>query len=174
MPEARTFTIHKSKQSLVDRYLSARASLRRSLEETPHRMEFAGTVNGVECINDSRSEDLLSTRDSFKCIATPIVWIALAPAHERDYALLEQYFRHKVKAIVVTGVNADDLRLKLEPWVDQIVAARSLEDGLKLALRFANETDTVLYSPGCQQGDGHENYVQRGQAFKELVEKLAL
>lgn len=170
MERSRSFSIHKNKKSLVDRLLTARESLRKSLEETSHRLELAGIVNNVDYVNDARSGDLLSTRDSFKCINKPIIWVAVAPPHERDYALIEKYIRYKIKSIVVYGTNCDDFRKKLEPLVDRLEVGATLDEAIRKAHKLAVDEDVVLYSPSFHTED--DSFVQRGNLFKEIVENL--
>ena len=170
MNQNKSFSIHNSKKSLVDRFLTARKSLVKNLEETSHRVELAAEINGVDFINDARSMDLLSTRDSFKCIVRPIIWIAVAPPHERDYALIEKYLRFKIKSVIVYGTNSDDFETKVKGLVGELKVASSLENAVEISRVISSDGDAVLFSPGCQgNNDGFLNFVERGNAFKKLV-----
>jgi UDP-N-acetylmuramoylalanine--D-glutamate ligase len=172
MNEGRTYTIHKSKKSQTDRALDARESLRRTLESTAHRLELVRTLREVEYFNDARSVDLLSTRDSFKCMLKPIVWIAAATPHDRDYALLEKYVTYKIKSIVVCGTGGDDMRRKLEHMVEKFLSVRDLSTAIALASREASAGEAVLYSPSCIPTDEFRNFVDRGTTFARIVNEL--
>jgi UDP-N-acetylmuramoylalanine--D-glutamate ligase len=172
MTESKTYTIHKSKKSLVDRFMDARESLRRTLEDTSHRLEIVDELKGVEFLNDARSSDLLSTRDSFKCLQKPIIWIAATTTHDRDYALIEKYVKLKIKGIVVYGTNGDDMMRKLEGLVESFAAGRSLEDAVQLAYKQAQDGDVVIFSPSCVPNDDFRNFVDRGVAYVQYVNKL--
>ncbi len=172
MTETRTYTIHKSKKSLADRFMTARESLRRTLEDTAHRLEVVREVSGVEFLNDARSSDLLSTRDSFKCLQKPIVWLAATTPHERDYALIEKYVKYKIKAIVTYGSNGEDMRYKLEDFVENFDAGRSLEEAVVLAYKTALPGDVVIFSPSCVPSDDYRNFAERGMAYLQYTNNL--
>lgn len=172
MNEGKTYTIHKSKKSQVDRILDARESLRKTLESTAHRIELVRERKSVEYLNDARSVDLLSTRDSFKCILKPIVWIAAATAHDRDYALIEKYVKYKIKHVVVYGSGSDDMQRKLNKLVDGVSNARDLHQAVLLSASIAAPNDVVLFSPSCIPGDDYRNFADRGAAFTRYVNEL--
>lgn len=170
--EKRTYTIHKSKANQDDRKLMARPGLRRNLDKTSCRVETIGELNGVVFINDSRAEDLLATRDTFKYIMKPMVWIAATSHLERDYALLEKFLEHKVKAIVTYGANFNDMQGKLMRFVDEFKRSEKLEEALALAAGIAVKDDAIVYSPSCKARDGYVNFYDRGNAFKRFLEEL--
>ncbi len=169
MPGGKSYTIHKSKKSTVDRDLTARESLKKSLANTAYRMESVKEVDGIEFVNDARSTDLLSTRDSFKCIMKPAIWLSATTPHERDYALLEKYIRYKIKAIVVYGGDGNDMRAKLDHLVDDFVRTDNLEEAVVVCHNIAETDDLVIYSPSCLANDEYRNFVDRGTAFKRFV-----
>lgn len=172
MEEGRSYTIHKSKKSQIDRDLTARESLRVTLAQTDYRLEPVGKIDGVTYVNDSRACDLLSTRDSFKCILKPIVWLAAEPPHERDYALIENYVKYKVKAVIVSGGKAEDMKRKLEHLVENFSSGLNLREAVRLAHTISDAGDAVVYSPGCTPHDDYRNFVDRGDQFALYVEEL--
>lgn len=172
MSEGKTYTIHKSKKSLVDRFMNARESLRRSLEDTSHRLEIVRELKGVEFLNDARSSDLLSTRDSFKCIQKPVIWLSATTPHERDYALIEKYVKYKIKSVVMYGGNGDDMKYKLEHLVEEFSSGRTLRDAVEISYRLASEGDVIAFSPSCVPSDDFRNFADRGSAFIRYVNEL--
>lgn len=168
----KTYTIHKSKKSQSDKTLSAGENLRRNLERTTYRVDSVATVRGVEFICDTRSADLLSTRDTFKYLEKPIIWISGRPKHERDYSLLENYLTHKIKAIVVYGGQSEDMENKLESFIQSFDSKTTLEEAVKAAVKVAKDGDVVVFSPSCAVKDDYLNYVDRGKDFIRIVEKL--
>ena len=168
----KSYTIHKSKKSQSDKNLSAGDNLRRNLERTTYRVDSVKTLNGIEFICDTRSTDLLSTRDTFKYIEKPIVWISGKPLHERDYSLLENYLTHKIKAIVVYGGPSEDMQQKLGSFIESFDSKITLADTVKAAYEVAKEGDAVVYSPSCAVKDDYLNYVDRGKDFLRIIETL--
>ena len=55
MSNPRSFTIHKSKKSLVDKLMTARQSLVKDLDTMDHRLETVDEIYGVTYINDSKA-----------------------------------------------------------------------------------------------------------------------
>ncbi len=169
--ENKSYSIHKSKKSQVDRIMEARESLRKNLESTAHRLERVLEHEGVEYISDTRSTDLLSTRDTFKCTLKPIIWLAGSTAHDRDYSLLEKYIKYKIKSIVVYGPGAEDMTQKLKNFVEGMFRETSLEAAVKKSGEIAKRGDVVIFSPSCAVKDDYDDFAQRGLAFKQILKR---
>lgn len=172
MAENKSYTIHRSKKSLVDRGLHASDRLRTLLEDTESRLEHVADIDGVGYVNDARAVDLLSTRDTFKCVTRPIIWIAAAPAHERDYALIEKYVKYKVKEIVVYGGTADFMKRHVGHLVEGFTEAKDLKQAVVRSHRNAVKGDLVVFSPACLPHDGYRHFVERGDRFKTFIAEL--
>ena len=50
----------------------------------------------------------------------------------------------------------------------------SLEQAIDLAKEIAEPGNVVLFSPACASFDMFENYVARGEAFRQAVKKIVL
>jgi len=146
--------------------------LRRNLKRTTYRVDSVKTLNGVEFICDTRATDLLSTRDTFKYLEKPIVWISGKPQHERDYSLLENYLTHKIKAIVIYGGPSDDMENKLAQFVESFDSKTTLKEAVTAAHSVAKKGDVIVYSPSCAVKDDYLNYVDRGKDFLRIIETL--
>ncbi len=170
--EKKSYTIHKSKESQIDRELNARAGLRRNLEKTSHRVDSLGEIEGVEFICDTKALDILATRDTFKFLSKPVVWLSATSPYERDYSLLEKYLVKKVKAIVAYGENCVDMEAKLSKFVPQFITAVTLDEAVEKANKFASKGDVVVYSPSCVAQDDYVNFLDRANAFKRIFEDL--
>lgn len=172
MKEKKSYTIHKSKKSQTDKTLSASDNLRRNLERTTYRVDTVATVKDVEFVCDSRSADLLSTRDSFKYLEKPIIWISGKAKHERDYSLIEAYLINKIKGVVIYGLNGEDANTVLTTIVKAVKVKESLAEAVNAAYKMAAKGDVVLYSPSCAVKDEYLNYVDRGKDFIRMVNDL--
>lgn len=166
------YTIHKGKESQIKTTVSTLDRLRKSLGEISYRMDSVRELAGVNFVNDSRAVDLLATRDSFKCLAGPTIWLTTTTAYDRDFELIEKYIRKSIKAIVVYGIAADDMRSKLEKYVETFITVPDLSTAVKESFKLALTDDTVIYSPSCVAIDGYLNFVDRGQAFEKFVNEL--
>lgn len=172
MASQRTFTIHKSKKSLVDKLMTARQSLIKNLDTMDHRLETVAEIDGATFINDSKSTGILDTRDSLKCINQPIIWIACSTPHDRDYSLIEKYVKYKIKSIVVFGTGGDDIKKSFEDQVEHFVRVANLYEAVAHAKKLSAAGDAVLFSPSCASFDLFTNYVERGNAYKKVVNQL--
>ena len=53
------------------------------------------------------------------------------------------------------------------------VAADSMEDAVTQAVRFAKTSGAdVVLSPACASFDWYSNYIERGDHFKNVIERL--
>lgn len=172
MGEGKSYTIHKGKKSQLKTSMTALERMRQNLEETAYRMDTVGLIDDIQFLNDSRAVDLLSTRDSFKCLKASAVWLTTTTPHERDFALIEKYIRKKIKAIVVYGTEAIDMRYQLEKMVKAFLTVADLKEAVNASYNLAEPNDVVIYSPSCVVVDGYLNFVDRGQAYEKYVKEL--
>ncbi len=142
-----------------------------SFRGLPHRMEFAGEVNGVTYINDSKGTNVGACFSSIAGVKGNLVLIAGGQDKGGSYAPLAEPLRSKARALVLIGEAADRMQAELEQYV-AIVRAGSLEEALSAATRLARPGDSVLLSPACASFDMFDNYEHRGNCFKALVTNL--
>ena len=149
-------------------------SIRKAISEFPgveHRLEPAGTIDGVKYINDSKATNTDSVWYALDSMTRPTVWIAGGTDKGNDYDTLKNLAREKVKALVCMGVDNRKLVAAFEGVVPVIRDTHSLEEAMTAARKEAVEGDTVLLSPACASFDLFRNYEDRGRQFKEWVVK---
>jgi len=166
------YTIHKGKKSQSKTSKIALSRLQKSLADTAYRMDLVDIVDGVSFLNDSRAVDLLSTKDSFKCLPGKTVWLTTTTPYERDFALIEKYISKNINAIVVYGAKAIEMRLQLESLVSAFFTVADLKEAVNASFEVAEAPESVIYSPSCVAEDGYINFVDRGQAFEKYVKHL--
>jgi UDP-N-acetylmuramoylalanine--D-glutamate ligase len=172
MTKDKSYTIHKGKQSQTTNSQNSRQRLKKNLEAIAYRMDSIRTVADIEFISDTRAVDLLSTRDSFKCLEKQSVWLTTTTPFERDYALIEKLIKKSIKSIVVYGGEVKDMLVKLDELVEQIIGVVTLEDAVIQSYALAAPGEAVIYSPGCVNEDGYLNFVDRGRAFENCVKLI--
>jgi UDP-N-acetylmuramoylalanine--D-glutamate ligase len=138
-----------------------------------HRLEAAGTVNGVDYINDSKATNVNSAWFALDSMTKPVVWIAGGTDKGNDYSELFSLVSEKVKALICLGVDNSKLIRDFSDKVRVVKESRSMEEALTLAQQVAEAGDVVLLSPACASFDLFNNYEHRGQLFKEGVVRLS-
>lgn len=137
----------------------------------PHRMEEVRRYRGVLYVNDSKSTNVGSVLKAFEGLGSPIIWIA--GGRDKGLALdpLVPFVKQKVTRLISFG----EARGRIGEFFKELVPTESVEnlaDAVKLASRQAREGATVLFSPACSSFDQFQDYQQRGEKFKEIVNGL--
>ena len=133
-----------------------------------HRLEPAGTVDGVLWINDSKATNVNSTFYALGAMTAPTVLILGGKDKGNDYSEILPLVREKVKAIVAMGLHNE----KIEDFfggVVPVVSTHSLADAVAACRDLAKAGDTVLLSPCCASFDLFKSYEDRGRQFKAAV-----
>lgn len=130
-----------------------------------HRLEYLGEIKGIKYYNDSKATNL-SAMGSAVDRFTDIILLVGGSSKNEDLSAFDTYLEN-VKAVVTYGENKDE-------FVSEkiIFNEDNLEEAFKAAQNLGEEGDVILLSPASASFDQFRNYVERGNAFKELVEGL--
>lgn len=137
-----------------------------------HRLEFVARIHGVDFINDSKATNVNSTWYALESMQNKVVWIAGGIDKGNDYTLLKDLVKSKVKAIVCLGAKNDNIIKFFGPLVEKIYETTSMNEAVNLSNHLATKDETVLLSPACASFDLFENFEERGNMFKEAVNRL--
>ncbi len=141
-------------------------------QNVAHRLEFVARIHGVDFINDSKATNVNSTWYALESMQNKVVWIAGGIDKGNDYSLLKDLVKAKVKAIVCLGTNNENIIKAFSTSVDQIYETASMKEAVSLANHLAKKDETVLLSPACASFDLFENFEERGEKFKDAVNRL--
>ena len=141
-------------------------------EGVPHRLEEVRTIDGVLYVNDSKATNVNAVWYALESFDRPVVLIAGGRDKGNDYTDLKPLVRRGVRAVVALGESAETVYDELGGEAPQRARAQSMEDALARAQRFAQSGDAVLLSPACSSFDMYENYEERGDIFRRLVQTL--
>jgi len=150
-------------------------SLKQSLSDfhnIAHRLEYVSSVHGISFINDSKATNINSTWYALEYVDKPTVWIVGGVDKGNDYASLKLLVSEKVKAIVCLGLDNTRIHEAFAGLVPEIVDTESAEEAVAEAYRMATKGDIVLLSPACSSFDLFESYEERGNQFKQAVNRL--
>lgn len=137
-----------------------------------HRLEPAGTVDGVRYINDSKATNVDSTFYALEAMEAPTVLILGGKDKGNDYSQIDALVDEKVKGIVAMGVDNSKIMAHFGGRVKQIADTHSLEEALNACRRMAQQGDVVLLSPACASFDLFNSYQDRGRRFKQAVKEM--
>ncbi len=143
-----------------------------------HRLEFVRNINGVKWYNDSASSSPSRTIAGLNAYDEEIVLIAGGYDKNLDYEILGKYIVEKVKALILIGNTAKKIltatmkEMKKANVEIPIYCAKTLEEAVEAAKQIAKKDQVVLFSPASASFDMFKNFADRGNQFKELVNKI--
>ena len=137
----------------------------------PHRLEWVGTIDGVDYYNDSKATNVISAAKAVAGFERPVILIGGGLDKEAGYGPLALAAQGRVKAAVLIGRAAELMAEALE-GVCPVHLAGELNAAFRLCRELARPGDVVLLSPACASFDQFDNFGQRGDLFKGLVREL--
>ena len=142
------------------------------LRGLPHRMEWIREVDGVRWYNDSKGTNVASTAKTLEGTDRPTVLLLGGKDKGGDYGPLVRMMDGRVRNAVLYGQSAPIIEAALAhcPIPHETVA--DLPTAVARAVEHARTGDLVLLSPACSSYDQFDNYEQRGDLFRKLVEAL--
>src|SRR4030095_2921425 len=131
------------------------ATLAESLGRYPgleHRLEPAGTVEGIEFVNDSKATNVDSLKVALLSFDRKVVLIAGGRDKGQDFRPLADAVHRAVTHLVLIGEGAPRIE---EAWRGvPVTRAASLADAVDHAFEEARKSGApVLFSPGCASFD---------------------
>ena len=138
-----------------------------------HRLEYAGQVNGVRFVNDSKGTNPDSSIKAVEAIDGGIILIAGGYDKGSDFTEFIEAFNGKVKHMMLLGVTAPKIKEQAEALgFTNCVMCKDMDECVEKAYAAAEAGDTVLLSPACASWDMYSCFEQRGEHFKNCAHKL--
>ena len=174
----------------VENYMAAIAAVRdyvppevirryaRTFGGVEHRIELVRTLNGVRYYNDSIASSPTRTMAGLKCFPEKVILIAGGYDKHIPFDDLGPAITTYVKRLVLTGNTAQKIRKAVEAAPDYAEGTPIIEEyddfqeAVLAAHRAARAGDVVLLSPACASFDKFRNFMERGNAFKRIVQEL--
>ena len=138
-----------------------------------HRLETVGVVRGVRFVNDSKATNVDAVKRALECFDEPVVLIMGGQNKKGDFSQLKSQVHQRVKTLVAMGQARDEIITALAGDPQKgILEAASMEEAVQKAFGAAAAGETVLLSPACASFDMFVSYAQRGDRFRQIVERL--
>ncbi|AUD04627.1 UDP-N-acetylmuramoyl-L-alanine--D-glutamate ligase [Spirosoma pollinicola] len=144
----------------------------KTFQNAAHRLEPAGSINGIQFINDSKATNVDSVFYALSSMDAPTIWIAGGLDKGNDYSQLDELVSRKIKALICLGIDNHKLVDYFGSKISSIYETQDVADAIAKGLEWGQPGDVVLLSPACASFDLFKNYEDRGNQFKAAVQKV--
>lgn len=145
----------------------------RSFSGVKHRLEFCGEIEGVKYYNDSKGTNIDAAITALRAIEKNIVLIAGGDGKEQEFDEFAENFNGSVKSMILLGRDAHLIQEAADKLgFTNYVYCKDMEECVRKAYKLAEPGDNVLLSPACASWDMYDNFEQRGEHFKNCVNRL--
>ena len=142
----------------------------RTFRGVPHRLEPVAEKDGVLWVNDSKATNVGAALRALAAYERPLLLIAGGRAKGESFAPLAQAAKGSVRRAYLLGEAADELGFAFGELPHEPVG--DLERAVAAAAQDAEAGDVVLLSPACASYDQYDDFEQRGDHFRRLVQEL--
>lgn len=151
---------HESIQRVIDTYSGM-----------PHRLEYVRKVGGVEFYNDSKATNVHAVMRALDAFEENIILIMGGKDTNLNYVPLKDRIKRKVKTLILVGEAKERINRDIGDYSETFLIG-TFEEAILIAYQKSRIGDTVLMSPGASSFDIFDSYVERGNYFKEIVNKF--
>ena len=138
----------------------------------PHRMEYCGTINGVNYYNDSKATNAAAVLKALENFEENLVLIIAGKGKNEDYTQLADAIKKKCRHVAIIGPIADAIEPYLKERMIYYKRYKDLEEAVYEIAKIAQPGDNVLLGPAGSSYDAYKNFEERGDHFKKLVSEL--
>lgn len=140
-----------------------------------HRLEFVREVGGIKYYDDSFGTTPETAAVAIESFTEPKVVILGGSDKGAEFDVLAQTVKdNNVRQAVIIGDTGPKIITALQKagFSDISLGGKTMESILKTCREHAQPGDVVLLSTGCASFGLFENYKDRGNQFKQLVQQL--
>jgi UDP-N-acetylmuramoylalanine--D-glutamate ligase len=144
----------------------------------PHRLEYIRTYKGARWYNDSIATAPERTIADIRAFDEPLVLLLGGRDKNLPWEDLARLVKERVKHVILFGEAAGKIAdtLTKAPGSGSSITTSccsSLEEAVQAAASVAAEGDVVLLAPGGTSFDEFVDFEERGDRFKQWVNKLS-
>jgi len=156
----------------------------RSFRGVEHRLELVRELHGVKYYNDSIASSPSRAIAGIKALTAYGNLILIAGGKDKGIAFDEfgAEIIKQVKTVILTGAAAHLIRSAIENAQKEInsndrdtlelLHCDDFEGAVMMASKTAKDGDIVLLSPACTSFDRFKNFEERGNMYKDIVNRL--
>ena len=163
-------------KTLVDTEVACEAI--KTFTGVEHRLELIREIDGVKWYNDSVSSSPTRTIAGLNSYNEEIVLIAGGYDKNLDYTPIAKPIVEKVKTLILLGQTSGKIYEAVKAELEKqnktlnIYMCDSLQETVNKAQKYAKPGQVVLFSPASASFDMFKNFADRGEKFKNLVNKI--
>jgi UDP-N-acetylmuramoylalanine--D-glutamate ligase len=144
----------------------------------PHRVEYIGSVGGVEAFDDSKGTNVGATVAALNGLGADkapnkLVVILGGDGKGQDFSPLAAPVAQHARAVALIGRDAGVIEAALQSTGVALQRHDTLEAAVPWCFQQAQGGDAVLLSPACASLDMFRNYKHRAEVFVSAVQALA-
>lgn len=145
----------------------------KKFQAVEHRIEYVAEKNQVIYYNDSKGTNPEAAVKAIEAMSRPTILIGGGYDKGSEFDLYVKAFEKRVKLLVLIGQTSDQIERTCKRYgFTSVVRAKTLEEAVDICAKEALPGDAVLLSPACASWGMFDNYEQRGNVFKECVQRL--
>lgn len=138
-----------------------------------HRIEYVKDIDGMNFYNDSKGTNPDSTIKAIEALDAPIILIAGGYDKGSEYNSLIDSFNDKIKYLILLG----ETKLKISKAAkdfgfENIHLVETMKEAVELSYKLGEKGDNILLSPACASWGMYNNFEERGDDFKNIVNNL--
>lgn len=145
-----------------------------------HRIELVRTLDGVRYYNSSIDSSPNRTINTLRVFPEKVIMIAGGKDKGIPYDAVGPAIAEYVKTLILIGATADKIEEALKLEISKtgkgknigVIRVNSYEEAVNTARNKAKQGDVVLLSPASTSFDMFNNFMERGNLFKDLVNGL--
>lgn len=151
---------HEAIQNVIDNYRGM-----------SHRLEYVRKVGGVEFFNDSKATNVHAVARALDAFEENVILIMGGKDTNLNYQPLKDKIQRKVKSLILVGEAKERINRDIGDFSETFLIG-TFEEAVLISYQKSRINDKVLLSPGASSFDMFDSYVERGNYFKEIVNKF--
>ncbi|WOO86619.1 UDP-N-acetylmuramoyl-L-alanine--D-glutamate ligase [Mollicutes bacterium LVI A0039] len=148
------------KVGIDQEYIIAQINKFQGLE---HRLELVESNHDYIVINDSKATNVEATNVAISNLTSDATLIVGGSEKVEDYTRLN-YASKFVNHVIAYGAAKDNFN-----FIPNIILIDDFTSAVKKAMSITKANEVLILSPACASFDQHQNYIERGNQFKQII-----
>lgn len=137
----------------------------------PHRLEYVRKVGGVRFYNDSKATNVHAVLRALDSFTENVILIMGGKDSNLSFEALKGPVKRKVKSLILVGEAKERVNRDIGDFSETFLIG-TFEEAVLIAYQKSRINDIVLLSPGCPSTDMFDNFEERGDYFREIINKF--